>query len=121
MQLEQSWKPLEHLLAGKLKWANILAEKKHLNLTITDTTKASVAFDESTNGGFFLTISISKIFSVLCVADITALGVSTSGNHMNPSLFLDMFRIDQVIRNLITNAVTLSTPIQYGIVRVVFR
>mmetsp|Transcript_19291 Transcript_19291/g.26518 ORF Transcript_19291/g.26518 Transcript_19291/m.26518 type:complete len:335 (+) Transcript_19291:297-1301(+) len=36
LKLEQSWKPLKNLLQGKLKWASILAAKKNVNLSITD-------------------------------------------------------------------------------------
>ena len=50
LKLEQSWKPLDQLLAGKLQWATILAEKKHVNLTISDTTKASLKSDVSESG-----------------------------------------------------------------------
>jgi len=88
LKLEQSWKPLDHLFAGKLKWATILAEKKHVNLTITDT--------------------IGVISEVSATGDISNRGgLSTNKKHTTLSalsLYLDEFRIDQVIRNLVTNA-----------------
>ena len=39
--LDQTWKPLNQVLAGKLNWAYILAEKNKVTLTVTDSTVAS--------------------------------------------------------------------------------
>lgn len=57
LKLEQSWKPLHNFLQGKLKWASILAAKKNVNLSITDSTSAS-EFGVSGDGDLVNTHSI---------------------------------------------------------------
>eukprot|EP00597_Dinobryon_sp_UTEXLB2267_P018401 CAMPEP_0201112880 /NCGR_PEP_ID=MMETSP0812-20130820/77514_1 /ASSEMBLY_ACC=CAM_ASM_000668 /TAXON_ID=98059 /ORGANISM="Dinobryon sp., Strain UTEXLB2267" /LENGTH=717 /DNA_ID=CAMNT_0047376309 /DNA_START=781 /DNA_END=2938 /DNA_ORIENTATION=- len=108
LKLEQSWKPLKNLLQGKLKWVSILAAKKHVNLTVTDSTTASEFGVEANNDS-------SSPYSNAPAAEEGPSSLQEDGpapdtNQPTPVLYVDTFRIDQVIRNLITNAMKFTPP-----------
>lgn len=93
-QLERVWRPL---LQGKLHWATILADKKRIKLTIADLTVASggsEAVCDTENGSLFKR------------ADSDELDLENNPAESQDHAFLhvDQYKIDQVIRNLITNA-----------------
>jgi len=121
-QLEQIMKPLSGILEGKLNWATILTKKKKINLAILD-------FTVATNSEFSPSNKVDDVKllpynNILLDRDLeAAIENDTEENRMNsikvPSvvnetvgisqkdvyLHLDMYKIDQVMRNLITNAV----------------
>jgi len=108
LNLEQSWKPLTNLLQGKLKWVSILAAKKNVNLSITDSTTASEFGVDTSND----LSSPNYNAEGLNLQDGGGLPVSDTKHSSQPTplLYVDTFRIDQVIRNLITNAMKFTPP-----------
>jgi hypothetical protein len=94
-KLELSWRGLGGSFHNKLAWAQILAEGNRVTLSIEDSTLAtscasSMELDIEQSGG----------------------GGGGGGGvdqalipQKNAYLHIDVFRIDQVVRNMITNAV----------------
>eukprot|EP00597_Dinobryon_sp_UTEXLB2267_P019082 CAMPEP_0201105420 /NCGR_PEP_ID=MMETSP0812-20130820/45790_1 /ASSEMBLY_ACC=CAM_ASM_000668 /TAXON_ID=98059 /ORGANISM="Dinobryon sp., Strain UTEXLB2267" /LENGTH=1046 /DNA_ID=CAMNT_0047365263 /DNA_START=202 /DNA_END=3342 /DNA_ORIENTATION=+ len=91
--LELSWRGLEGSFYNKLIWAQILAQRSQITLSIVDSTIATVSprkvnLDIEQNGGMDQT-------------------------HLHPQrdvyLHIDVFRMDQVIRNMITNAMKFTS------------
>mmetsp|Transcript_9907 Transcript_9907/g.13587 ORF Transcript_9907/g.13587 Transcript_9907/m.13587 type:complete len:940 (-) Transcript_9907:315-3134(-) len=99
--LDMSWKPLLRLLEGKLKWAILLARKKKVELTIVDET---VATDAGLNS--LLLTERNQLNSI--DEDMTSSErneQTMAEEQMKLVLNVDVHKIDQVIRNLISNAV----------------
>lgn len=103
--LELSWRPLSGFLKDKLHWAAILAEKNNVDLQIFDSTVATALtnplsasnsqdYDEENNLSTVPNHSAHQLLDEDC--GITQLTVG---------LNIDVYKVDQVIRNLITNAV----------------
>eukprot|EP00597_Dinobryon_sp_UTEXLB2267_P017381 CAMPEP_0201112334 /NCGR_PEP_ID=MMETSP0812-20130820/77187_1 /ASSEMBLY_ACC=CAM_ASM_000668 /TAXON_ID=98059 /ORGANISM="Dinobryon sp., Strain UTEXLB2267" /LENGTH=640 /DNA_ID=CAMNT_0047375655 /DNA_START=533 /DNA_END=2455 /DNA_ORIENTATION=- len=94
-KLELSWQPLARLWGSKLKWAFILAEKNNISLTVTDSTNATeygVATLPYRNPP-----DESNTVRQECCGDL---------NHF---LHIDVFKVDQVVQNLITNALKFTS------------
>lgn len=87
-KLELSWRSVDGSLHRKLDWVQILADRSHVTLTISDSTLATssrcLSSEDVEQGG---TIQPAHL------------------EQRNAYLHIDVFRIDQVIRNMITNAV----------------
>ena len=90
LNLELSWRGLDGSLRNKLDWAQILADSNGVTLTISDSTLATTG-------------------SPCAVEGDAEQGGSSLGPdllaQMDAYLHIDVFRMDQVIRNMITNAV----------------
>ena len=89
--LELCWRDLNGSLHNKLNWAQIMADRGNITLSIVDSTLAT------------------HIHNLTDEVDVER------GGGVDPSLLLlqrdtyfhmDVFRMDQVIRNIITNAVS---------------
>ena len=95
-KLEQSWRGLDGSFHNKLSWAQILADRSNVALSIEDSTLATASpyqgvEDIEQNGG----VPVDQSFLP----------------QRDTYLHIDVFRIDQVIRNMITNAVSISITI----------
>ena len=88
LNLELSWRGVAGSMHNKLDWAQILANKKGLTLTIADSTLATGS-SCPTEGDLEQGRSMNRDLS----------------EQWNAYLHIDAFRMDQVIRNMITNAV----------------
>ena len=89
--LELSWRSLDGALATKLRFADILASRSNVTLTIADSTLATS----------------SNSVDAAAVADVEQ-GIAVESillEQKDAYLHLDIFRMDQVIRNIVTNAV----------------
>eukprot|EP00597_Dinobryon_sp_UTEXLB2267_P007408 CAMPEP_0170095072 /NCGR_PEP_ID=MMETSP0019_2-20121128/27684_1 /TAXON_ID=98059 /ORGANISM="Dinobryon sp., Strain UTEXLB2267" /LENGTH=585 /DNA_ID=CAMNT_0010316625 /DNA_START=846 /DNA_END=2604 /DNA_ORIENTATION=+ len=117
-KLDLSWKPLLRLLDGKLAWMELLAKNKEVRLTVQDNTVASgegvlnllqkTDQQRSISSGEPLSIMEvggSTINDELALLDNRIMNLPFA----NAVLKLDVFKIDQVIRNLVTNAMKNST------------
>ena len=107
-RLELCWRPVANFLKNKLDWAKELAAKRNVQLTIEDRTLA--AFE----GGVGLTV-YSQSFNGDEEAGLES-SAFLSGLHVMKDSFLhvDMYKFEQVIRNLITNAVTICSLLLFG-------
>eukprot|EP01035_Chromulina_nebulosa_P023830 gene23830-30921_t len=88
--LELSWRSLDGALATKLRFADILASRSNVTLTIADSTLATS----------------SNSVDAAAVADVEQ-GIAVESillEQRDAYLHLDIFRMDQVIRNIVTNA-----------------
>ena len=59
-KLETQWRPLPHILDGKLRWVRLLAEKKQVHLSIIDSTVATEFGLLSTGLNFIILLSTKK-------------------------------------------------------------
>jgi len=122
-KLDLSWKPLMGVFEGKLKWTELLAMNKDVTLRITDetvttdagirarTTNSNIKLDQSANtfdlleggsrgsSGNIGTPS-KQINSSLRSTDSESGSALLAGAYLH----MDSFKIDQVIRNMVTNA-----------------
>jgi len=80
-KLELSWRPLAGVWGSKWKWAFLLAEKSDVTLTVSDST-AATEFGP-------------------CFTDEEDEAVASREVYLH----MDVYKMDQVIRNLVTNAV----------------
>lgn len=94
--LELSWRDLNGSLHNKLNWVQIMADRGNITLSIADSTLATRVHNPTTDE-----------------ADLE------QGGGIEPSLLMqrdayfhmDVFRMDQVIRNILTNAVSYCSTI----------
>ena len=107
-RLELCWRPVVNVLKNKLDWAKELAAKRNVQLTIEDRTLA--AFE----GNIGLTV-YSQSFKGDEEAGLES-SAFLNGIHVMKDAFLhvDMYKFEQVIRNLITNAVTICSLLLFG-------
>ena len=100
-RLELCWRPVANFLRNKLHWAQVLAAEKNVQLSIEDRTSA--AFE----GGVGLTVDLQS-FNRDEEAGLESSAFLNEFNVLNDVfLHVDMYKFEQVIRNLITNAVEL--------------
>jgi signal transduction histidine kinase len=88
-KLELSWRSLDGALANKLQFAQILASRGGVVLTIADFTVATASN----------TVDVAADVERGIAVDAILL------EQRDAYLQMDVFRMDQVIRNMITNAV----------------
>ena len=86
---------MDGFLFKKLDWAQILAQKSNIIFTIADSTLAT-AVPSPTEGDASADLEQGRSVN----ADLL--------EQRNVYLHVDVFRMDQVIRNIITNAVLLA-------------
>jgi len=98
--LELSWRSLDGALANKLHFAQILASRGDVVLAIADSTVATA----------------SNAVDVLADVERGIAVESILLEQRDAYLHMDIFRMDQVIRNMITNAVRKY----YGVVLIFF-
>mmetsp|Transcript_16569 Transcript_16569/g.24082 ORF Transcript_16569/g.24082 Transcript_16569/m.24082 type:complete len:910 (+) Transcript_16569:10-2739(+) len=101
--LELSWRPLFGFLKDKLHWATILAEKSNVNLQIVDSTIAT-AHVNPLNGTHSQCYDIESSLSMIRSSRQSA-DEDCDISQLTVGLNIDVYKIDQVIRNLITNAI----------------
>ena len=86
--LELSWRELDGSFHNKLNWAQIMADKGSITLSLVDCTLATRVpvggADVEQGGGMDLSLRLQR----------------------DVYFHMDVFRVDQVIRNIITNAVS---------------
>mmetsp|Transcript_18253 Transcript_18253/g.25052 ORF Transcript_18253/g.25052 Transcript_18253/m.25052 type:complete len:392 (-) Transcript_18253:1577-2752(-) len=114
-RIEQKWKPLHLLLSGKFNWAAILAEKNQLSFCVEDSTSAMVVGNKGVSSFHFgIEEDDSREFF-----DLESGSRSSANNYvplqylahtLGASAFLniDVQKVDQVIRNLISHAVKVT-------------
>ena len=86
--LELSWRELDGSFHNKLNWSQIMAHKGSITLSLVDCTLATRVpvggADVEQGGGMDLSLRLQR----------------------DVYFHMDVFRVDQVIRNIITNAVS---------------
>ena len=95
LKLELSWRRVDGYLYKKLDLAQILVAKSNVTMTIADSTMAT---------------ALPSLLTTEGDADVKQ-GRSNGADPLeqrNVYLHIDVFRMDQVIRNVITNAVFLT-------------
>ena len=94
--LELSWRGLDGSFHNKLGWAQILAERSNVTLAIEDSTLAT---GSASQAGDDLEGNYIMDQALILQKDVY--------------LHIDVFRMDQVIRNMITNAVCTYVHFSY--------
>ena len=99
--MELSWRSLVRLWESKLKWAFILAEKSNISLNVTDLTVATEF------GGLVSPTLLEGVDERPATANNMAMDRREDAFIAQSAVYLhiDVYKVDQVIRNLITNAV----------------
>mmetsp|Transcript_30754 Transcript_30754/g.42079 ORF Transcript_30754/g.42079 Transcript_30754/m.42079 type:complete len:787 (-) Transcript_30754:184-2544(-) len=103
-KLEMKWKPLTRYFGQKLKWVELLAEKRHVVYELIDETGSTTASDlhnspvESNHSSGCPSI---PFLGTTVDESNAAIGISP---FLNSYLHIDAIKIDQVVRNLVSNA-----------------
>ena len=102
-KLEPAVTPLLNVFAGRLEVYKLMASKKSITLRIEDQVQASEHYvGGSIDADFSVRVDVEAGFSS------SHSSYSSSGDR-NPSaiavLYIDRFRVEQIIRNLISNAI----------------
>ena len=103
--LDLSWHPMPTFLAGKFAWAKILAEQKALKLIIQDNPLASHGLEDVASEGESSKYALQELYSLWNYAGDVEQSLPALLPAHGTYLQVDTFKIEQVIRNLITNAV----------------
>eukprot|EP01035_Chromulina_nebulosa_P069335 gene69335-biopygen23142 len=93
--MEMAWARLVNVFENKLGWASILAMQKGISFEVSDKTVAS-------EFGLPDTMSVADEENGLVV--VTGIRDESLAAQREAYLHIDIYRIDQVVRNLITNA-----------------
>lgn len=112
-RLDLAWKPLLGLFTDRLKWAFFVAKRKNITFTIQDDTRTLK--DSNTAMGSVVpferpaplhctALLIAYIPRINCVSCLPV-SMSAAASHCKLLLCVDQGKLDQVIRNLLTNAV----------------
>ena len=105
--MELSWSPVARFLENSFGWAMVLAAKKGVNLTVENNTNLITSIATFDSPPLFP----SPDTSALMTRDLEIGGATTQTSSPprqvleDVYLHMDIYKIEQVIRNLVTNAV----------------
>ena len=101
-KLEMAVIPLLHAFAGRLEAYKYMAAKKSITLNIEDPVQVSNYYVEEAGGGDFdLAPPSTPVRDTVVDGD----AVDCPSEPSVPVLYIDRFRVDQIIRNLVSNAI----------------
>ena len=109
--LELSWRSVTQFLGNKFGWAKMLAAKKSVDLTVESNVDVASSSELVMRDNSAVTRTLAPAVATAdSEGDVEAGCTLTSSlsniqAYQNVYLHIDTYKIEQVIRNLITNAV----------------